>query len=125
MDAHAPYFATHAYSVRIAIAGLPGAQLDQSVPSCNMWLTPLSILSCCCRSLEAPKCCCNRYWTLVEEKPDRWLPMQHVLPSDCSRRLDLQTLLSGDVEAAQVKKVELENLQRTDAKIRKAAGSPG
>lgn len=61
----------------------------------------------------------------MEEKPDRWQPMQHVLPSDCSRRLDLQTLLSGDVEAAQVKKVELENVQRTDAKIRKAAGSVG
>ena len=69
--------------------------------------------------------CGLRYWTLVEEKADRWQPMQHLLPSDCSRRLDLQTLLTGNVEAAQLKKVELENLQRTDAKIRKAAGSVG
>ena len=66
-----------------------------------------------------------RYWTLMEEKADRWQAMQHLLPSDCSRRLDLQTLLTGNVEAAQLKKVELENLQRTDAKIRKAAGSTG
>ena len=77
------------------------------------------------KKLVATLCCCIRYWTLVEEKPDKWLPMQHVLPSDCSKRLDLQTLLTGDVEAAQLKKVELENLQRTDAKIRKAAGSAG
>lgn len=51
--------------------------------------------------------------------------MQHSLPSDCSKRLDLQTLLTGDVDAAQVAKVALENLQRADAKIRKAAGSAG
>jgi len=47
------------------------------------------------------------------------------LPSDCSKRLDLQTLLSGDVVAAQEMKERLENLQRSDAKIRKAAGSLG
>ena len=58
-------------------------------------------------------------------QPDRWMPLQNPLPSDCSKRLDLQTLLSGDMVAAQDMKVELENLQRSDAKIRKAAGAMG
>lgn len=53
------------------------------------------------------------------------MPFQNPLPSDCSKRLDLQTLLSGDMVAAQDMKVELENLQRSDAKIRKAAGAMG
>ncbi len=67
----------------------------------------------------------NRCWTLHDVQPDKWQPLQHLLPSDCSKRLDLQTLLSGDVVAAQDMKVELENLQRSDAKTRKAAGSMG
>lgn len=66
-----------------------------------------------------------RYWTLNDAHPDKWMPFQYPLPSDCSKRLDLQTLLSGDIAAAQEMKVELENLQRSDAKIRKAAGSLG
>ena len=66
-----------------------------------------------------------RYWTLNDVQPDKWMPLQNLLPSDCSKRLDLQTLLSGDIVAAQDMKVELENLQRSDAKIRKAAGSVG
>lgn len=66
-----------------------------------------------------------RYWTLNDVQPDQWMPFQHLLPSDCSKRLDLQTLLSGDIAAAQDMKVELENLQRSDAKIRKAAGTLG
>ncbi|KAL3130634.1 hypothetical protein ABBQ38_008026 [Trebouxia sp. C0009 RCD-2024] len=67
----------------------------------------------------------QRYWTLNDAHPDKWMPFQYPLPSDCSKRLDLQTLLSGDIAAAQEMKVELENLQRSDAKIRKAAGSLG
>lgn len=66
-----------------------------------------------------------RYWTLNDARPDKWMPIQNSLPSDCSKRLDLQTLLSGNVVAAQDMKVELENLQRSDVKIRKAAGSVG
>ena len=66
-----------------------------------------------------------RYWTLNDVHPDKWMPFQNPLPSDCSKRLDLQTLLSGDIVAAQDMKIELENLQRSDAKIRKAAGSVG
>ena len=66
-----------------------------------------------------------RYWTLNDVQPDKWMPFQNSLPSDCSKRLDLQTLLSGDIAAAQDMKVELENLQRSDVKIRKAAGSVG
>ena len=62
---------------------------------------------------------------MLDVKPDRWTQTKHVLPSDSSKRLDLQTLLTGDVAAAQEMKVELENLQRSDAKIRKAAGSLG
>lgn len=67
----------------------------------------------------------HRYWTLNDVQPDKWMPFQNPLPSDCSKRLDLQTLLSGDMVAAQDMKVELENLQRSDAKIRKAAGAMG
>lgn len=66
-----------------------------------------------------------RYWTLNDVQPDMWMPFQNSLPSDCSKRLDLQTLLSGDIAAAQDMKVELETLQRSDVKIRKAAGSVG
>ena len=70
-------------------------------------------------------CVCNRSWTLLDTQPDKWTQVQHLLPSDCSKRLDLQTLLTGDTVAAQDMKEKLENLQRSDAKIRKAAGSMG
>ncbi len=70
-------------------------------------------------------CIVCRYWTLLDSQADKWTQLQHPLPSDCSKRLDLQTLLSGDVVAAQEMKERLENLQRSDAKIRKAAGSLG
>ena len=65
----------------------------------------------------------HRYWTLLDVQPDKWVQTQPLLPSDCSKRLDLQTLLSNDMVAAQDMKTKLENLQRSDAKIRKAAGS--
>jgi len=70
-------------------------------------------------------CVVDRYWTLLDTQPDKWTQLQRPLPSDCSKRLDLQTLLSGDVVAAQEMKERLENLQRSDVKIRKAAGSLG
>lgn len=86
---------------------------------------------------QTPMACCqgnwlshldwdsHRYWTLLDSQADKWTQLHHPLPSDCSKRLDLQTLLSGDVVAAQEMKERLENLQRSDAKIRKAAGSLG
>ena len=44
-----------------------------------------------------------------------------VLPSDCTQRLDSLTLAEGDVEAAQLRKNEMEELQRNDRKLREAA----
>ena len=46
-----------------------------------------------------------RYWTLVEEQPDLWTPVPDPLPSDARFRLDLDTLLTGDLVAAQVRRV--------------------
>ena len=44
-----------------------------------------------------------------------------VLPSDCTQRADSVTLISGDVESAQLRKNELEDVQRNDRKLREAA----
>lgn len=44
-----------------------------------------------------------------------------VLPSDTTYRLDSLTLESGDVEAAQLRKNEMEEIQRNDRKLREAA----
>ena len=44
-----------------------------------------------------------------------------VLPSDCTQRPDSLTLAEGDVEAAQLRKNEMEDLQRNDRKLREAA----
>ena len=43
-----------------------------------------------------------RFWTLVEEQPDLWTPVPDPLPSDARFRLDLDTLLTGDLAEAQV-----------------------
>ena len=65
----------------------------------------------------------RRYWTLVAEPSSSWQAVgDGSLPSDCHQRQDLLTLLSGDIPSAQAMKEALENLQRTDAKLRKAAG---
>ena len=44
-----------------------------------------------------------------------------VLPSDTTYRPDSCTMQAGDVEAAQLRKNELEEIQRNDRKLREAA----
>ena len=44
-----------------------------------------------------------------------------LLPSDTTYRLDSLTLERGDVEAAQLRKNEMEEVQRNDRKLREAA----
>ena len=64
----------------------------------------------------------RRMWTLVNEAPAKWQAVEDSLPSDCSRRQDLLALAHGaDVKQAQHTKELMENLQRSDAKLRKAA----
>lgn len=66
--------------------------------------------------------CAPRMWTLANESPVRWQPIDYPLPSDCSRRQDLLALAHGaDMKQAQHTKELMENLQRSDAKMRKAA----
>ena len=49
-----------------------------------------------------------------------WGPVAAPLPSDCRFRDDLRALQAGqDPKEAQATKEKLENMQRTDAKIRK------
>ena len=65
---------------------------------------------------------CGRMWTLASETPTRWRAVDEPLPSDCSRRQDLLALAQGaDMKQAQHTKELMENLQREDAKLRKAA----
>ncbi|GAB4822181.1 hypothetical protein N2152v2_009227 [Parachlorella kessleri] len=64
-----------------------------------------------------------RYWTLGDEAPQHWVPVANPLPSDCRFREDLVLLQQGDVKQGQVAKERLENLQRTDAKLRKAGNA--
>ena len=62
-----------------------------------------------------------RYWD-IREIEKLWFPIKaretNTLPSDSTKRLDSVTLKSGDIEAAQIKKEELENLQRHERKLR-------
>ena len=51
--------------------------------------------------------------------PNGKMPL--VLPSDTTYRLDSLTLEEGDVEAAQLRKNEMEEAQRHDRKLREAA----
>lgn len=60
----------------------------------------------------------DHYWELGKKQPVEIFPVHDPLPSDSSFRLDIQPLAKGDLEAAQKAKEELENLQRTDRKLR-------
>jgi hypothetical protein len=76
----------------------------------------------------------QRYWTLAEDPPDCWLPLEQqqqqqgpqqqqqqvVLPSDSQHRSDLVVLRAGDVRGAQQLKEHMEQQQRRDAKMRPA-----
>ena len=63
-----------------------------------------------------------RYWD-IREMEKVWFPIRRfephrVLESDSSKRLDSITLKSGDIPQAQIAKEQLENLQRSDRKLR-------
>lgn len=64
----------------------------------------------------------SRYWTLAEAKPQHWEVLQSPLPSDLRYRQDLAALAAGDLDKAQHYKEVLERQQRSDRKLREAAG---
>lgn len=59
------------------------------------------------------------YWNVKDCEVFRPIPHPAPLPSDCKFRADLLALAAGDLDLAQAKKEELENLQRAEAKLRK------
>jgi hypothetical protein len=65
----------------------------------------------------------NRLWSYEDTFEDWTQDGLNTLPSDSSRRLDLNSLKSLDYEKAQVYKDELENVQRKDKKNREANSS--
>eukprot|EP00890_Picochlorum_soloecismus_P000117 jgi/Picsp_1/1105/NSC_04588-R1_oxysterol binding family protein len=89
---------------------------DQSKQGSDDLLKPLSI----CKGnwlayLDWDDC---RFWTLLEEKPDGWIPDPNPLPSDSSFREDLRKLATGSMDEAQIAKDQMETDQRRDAKLR-------
>lgn len=63
----------------------------------------------------------NKYWRFADSRPYRLRPGNDLLPSDSSLRKDLYLLSRGEEEKAQEKKDILENQQKNDKKLRKAA----
>jgi hypothetical protein len=61
----------------------------------------------------------KKYWS-QEEEYDEWTQtgFDVLLPSDSLKRGDLQALLTNDYDNAQKYKEDLENLQRSDKKLR-------
>ncbi len=64
----------------------------------------------------------RRYWDIRDAEMFPIMKPEAILPSDARHRPDLCTLLTGDVEAAQARKEELEEAQRKDAKLREKFG---
>jgi len=62
----------------------------------------------------------KRYWDIRDAEKFVMIKPEGYLPSDSRNRPDLIKLLEGKVEEAQTKKEELEQVQRNDAKLRKA-----
>lgn len=60
----------------------------------------------------------QRYWDLNEVSPCSIKPVDDPLQSDCRYRADLQALLCGDEEEAQRRKIQLEEKQRREARLR-------
>ncbi|KAJ0400970.1 hypothetical protein P43SY_008773 [Pythium insidiosum] len=60
------------------------------------------------------------YWHVESEPAFAHVPVSDPLPSDSRFREDLVALKKGDIALAQVEKLRLEELQRTDRKIREA-----
>ena len=61
------------------------------------------------------------YWSIFDEE-QKWTQtgIDFILPSDSTKREDLQALIKGNLEEAQEKKEKLEKLQREDQKKREA-----
>lgn len=63
----------------------------------------------------------ERYWSVKQDTPKfSLIPSENPLPSDCRYREDVLYLKAGELEAATEWKSKLEDLQREEAKIRKA-----
>jgi hypothetical protein len=60
----------------------------------------------------------RRYWDARDNEAFKLCKPETILPSDSRYRPDLNTLLAGNVEQAQLRKEELEELQRRDVKLR-------
>ena len=58
------------------------------------------------------------YWQLGNELPAKLISRPDHLESDSCCRPDLQALMTGDEKTAQIKKDELEDIQRRDRKLR-------
>ena len=63
----------------------------------------------------------KRYWDARDVNAFKMDKAEERLPSDASYRPDLQELFRGNVETAQTKKEQLEELQRRDVKLRAAS----
>ena len=61
------------------------------------------------------------YWSIFDEE-QKWTQtgIDFILPSDSTKREDLEALVKGNLEEAQEKKEKLEQLQREDQKKREA-----
>jgi hypothetical protein len=59
------------------------------------------------------------YWSILDEQ-QKWVSDEgsYILPSDGRKRKDLQAVLKNDIELAQKEKEYIEELQRTDQKLR-------
>lgn len=58
------------------------------------------------------------YWSIFDKKDEWKQDSLNIIPSDSKFRTDLNAVLANDIDKAQVEKGKLENLQRTDQKLR-------
>lgn len=65
-----------------------------------------------------------RYWDHAKTTAVAWVPPRDrcILPSDSTMRSDRAAMLAGDFELANKEKIRLEQVQRSDRKIRKESG---
>jgi hypothetical protein len=62
----------------------------------------------------------KRYWDIRDAEKFPMIRPGELLPSDSRNRSDLLNLLEGNMKEAQIKKEELEEAQRYDAKLRES-----
>ncbi len=58
------------------------------------------------------------YWSVLDEQENWEEDDKYIIPSDGSRRADLINVLKNDMDNAQKEKEKIEDLQRTDQKLR-------